>query len=432
MRVSRPRVRTLTYTIATASSLALTAACAGGEASQDAAEEPVAETSATAEQDEVDDAEDDDAESQAALDGEEDDLEALLRDAGFSADLIQESYPSDELREWILLLDGFDLLLDEHPEVLEQDMELVVSTNNNADDEQRARAIEDQYEDMSVTMADGLGEHLGEIYETARIDGRTPLTEALISRDEQRAAGPNASSNPPKDHWDHPRPYLQEPDSIEYFDREDGDAHDTTSGAYPSGHTSQAYWQGVFLATLLPELADGMLARTSEAGHNRVVMGVHYPLDVVGGRMMGTAIAAERWNDEEFRPLLLEAREELVDLLESECGASLEECVAQDEPYAELADAAAVYEERMTYGFPQIGEAGQPMDVPESAPALLLTAHPDLNDEQRRQVLELTAIDSGFPLDKDGPDGGWQRLNLLAAMTATVEIDDSGDVVLVD
>lgn len=430
MRPSRPRLRAATATLAMASSLALVAACAGGEASPDATEAPADETPA-AEQDDVDDA--DEADSQAALAGDEqDDVVALLRDAGFSAELIQDSYPSDDLREWVPLLDGFDLLLEEHPEILDQDMALVVEFNNNADEELRDRAIEDQYEDMSVTMADGLGERLGEIYETARLDGRTPLTEALISRDQQRAAGPNASSNPPKDHWDHPRPYIQEPDSIEYFDREGGDAHDSTSGAYPSGHTSQAYWQGVFLATLLPEVAEGMLARTSEAGHHRLVMGVHYPLDVIGGRMMGTAIAAERWNDEEFRPLLLEAREELVDLFESECGAALAECMAQDVPYADSADAAAVYEERMTYGFPQIGEGGQPVDVPETAPALLLTAHPELSDEQRRQVLDLTAIDSGFPLDKSGPDGGWQRLNLLAAMTATVEIDGSGDVVIVD
>ncbi len=371
------------------------------------------------------------AEAEADDDEEEEPTSVeLLQGAGFSEDIIAETYPSDELRDWIPLLDGFDELLADHPDVMQRDMDLVIEINNNSDETQRERAIEDQYEDMSVTMADGLGETLGEIYATARAEGRAPKTETLIAREIQRAAGPNASSNPAKDHWDHPRPYIQQPDDIEYFDREDGDAHDSTSGAYPSGHTSQAYWQGVFLATLLPELADPIMARTSEAGHNRLVMGVHFPLDVISGRMMGTAIAAERWNDEEFRPLLMEAREELIDLLEAECGDDLATCIEADERYLSAAEADSVYAERMTYGFEQINESGQPIEIPATAPALLLTAHPDLDADQRRTVLELTAIDSGYPLDKDGPDGGWQRIDLRAALTADVEVDDDGEVTL--
>ena len=93
-----------------------------------------------------------------------------------------------------------------------------------------------------------------------------------------------------------------------HHDKEGGTADDTTSGSYPSGHTSQAYWQGTALATLLPELAPQILARASQAAHHRVVMGVHYPLDVIGGRMMGQAIAERRWSDPEFRPVLAAAR----------------------------------------------------------------------------------------------------------------------------
>lgn len=357
----------------------------------------------------------------------------------YDPELLDAEYPSDGHHDLIPLLDGFDDLLENHPEILAEDMAKVVEINHGSaqNEEQRERALDDQYEDMSVTMSEGLGEELGKIYKEGRENGDLPKTEALLLKDgpdQGRVARDGSSTNPAKEHWvdDAPRPYIAEPDAIDYFDREDGDAYDSTGGAFPSGHTSQAYWQGVTLATLLPELADGVLARTSEAGNNRIVIGVHYPTDVIGGRMSGASLVANRWADEEFQPLLEEARDELVGYLEEECGADLEQCIAEDSPYVRAEDAAELYTERMTYGFEQIGEAGQDLEVPADAPSLLITAHSDLDEEQRRQVLELTAIDSGYPLDKPGPDGGWQRIDLLAAMTADVEVDEGGTVTLVD
>lgn len=349
----------------------------------------------------------------------------------FSASILEAEYSSDRTIDYVPILDAFDDIRKQHPEIIDLNMQKTIDINHSSSEEQRERARADQYQDMSITMADGLGENLGEIYADAATNGLLPKTMALISKDEQRAAGDGASSNPSKEYFAFPRPYIADPDAIEYIDKEGGDAYDSTSGAYPSGHTSQAYWQGTLLATMLPELADGILARTSEAGHNRIVMGVHYPLDVIGGRMMGQAIAAKRWADPEFRVLFKEASEELRAVLESECGDTLAVCIADDTPYLSATDAAATYENRMTYGFEQIGQADQPFTAPEMASTLLISSHPDLTDEQREQVLQLTALDSGYPLDKSGTDGGWQRMNLLAAMTAEVSVDADGTVKLV-
>src|SRR5699024_6609421 len=133
-------------------------------------------------------------------------------------------------------------------------------------------------------------------------------------------------------------------------------AYDSESGAYPSGHTNQAYWQGTLLATLLPELAPQILARTAESGNYRVVMAMHYPLDVIGGRMMGQASIAKRWADDEFRSLLEEARAELHAVLEADCGGNLSDFIAQDSAYLSTEDAKALYRERLTYDFQQRSE----------------------------------------------------------------------------
>ncbi|MFC5126119.1 phosphatase PAP2 family protein [Pseudoclavibacter helvolus] len=279
-------------------------------------------------------------------------------------------------------------------------------------------------------MADGLGENLGAIYTEARLAGELPKIEALLAKS-GGLVGYYSSSNPSKNYFDYDRPYIRFPELLQYRDKEGGDAWASTSGAYPSGHTSQAYWQGTSLSMMLPELAPQILARTSEAGNNRIVMAAHYPLDVMSGRMMGQHIVERRMSDPAFRELFAEAEAELRGVLEAGCGAALADCIAADTPYLSDEDAVAVYEQRMSYEFPQIAASGDAVTIPANAESLLITSHPDLTPEQRRQVLELTAIDSGYPLD-EGTEGSWQRLNLAAAMAAQVRVNAEGTVSLVD
>lgn len=95
-------------------------------------------------------------------------------------------------------------------------------------------------------------------------------------------------------------------------------------GSFPSGHTTTAYQAGVTLATLLPQLAPEILARASEAGNDLIVLGVHYPLDIIGGRIDGEAALAARWSDKAFRTGVLEpARTELLNYPTAQCGSTL-------------------------------------------------------------------------------------------------------------
>ena len=225
------------------------------------------------------------------------------------------------------------------------------------------------------------------------------------------------------------------------------------SQSFPSGHTAKAYNLGINLATLLPELGPELLTRASEAGNNRIVLGVHYPLDVIGSRISASADATALWSDQSFRTSELEpAHEELENYVAARCkadglGDTVEACVgktganadkgytnsftddvASTEPVTDRASAIDVYTSRMTYGFNPTSASGQAAKVPDGAANLLLTAFPDLSDAQRTQVLKASEIGSGYPLDKSSE--GFQRINLAKAFSANVSLSEDGKTII--
>ena len=234
----------------------------------------------------------------------------------------------------------------------------------------------------------------------------------------------------------------------------------TVSQAFPSGHTTAAYAYGLALAEVLPELGPEILARASEAGNNRVVLGVHYPMDIMGGRIEGHSnVSGALTTDRLYVASLKAARTELTAYLTRRCeadghGDTLQACIgnvgANDKkgyyntftdsvstaPVVDRASALKAYRARMTYGFDKASAYGRPAPsatapvVPAGAENLLDTAFPTLSDAQRRQVLAATEIDAGYALDSSS--GGWQRLNLAAAMSAKVTVDKAGRVVKVE
>jgi LPXTG-motif cell wall-anchored protein len=348
----------------------------------------------------------------------------------FTPEELSYGYPSNAAYDYIPIMDEFTDIVTNQPDVVALNDSTTVRINTTATSTESDRAIVDNYADMAYSMADGLGANLGALYAAAWDAGELPKTRALVSKS-GGLVGYHSSTNPAKDFFDYDRPYIRFGPDLVYRDLADGtgNAWNSTSGSYPSGHTSQAYWQGTTLATLLPELAPQILARTSEAGNNRIVMAAHYPLDVMSGRMMGQNIVERRWSDPEFRVLLEEASAELRTVLEAGCGAALDVCIAADTPYLSDEAALAVYEERMTYDFVQTSAAGEEFTLPVGAESLLISDQPTLTAAQRRQVLELTAIDSGYPLD-EGSNGSWQRINLAAAMAADVVVNADGSVSL--
>jgi membrane-associated phospholipid phosphatase len=219
-------------------------------------------------------------------------------------------------------------------------------------------------------------------------------------------------------------------------------------GAFVSGHTNLAYNQALGLAFLVPQQYKGLLARASELGNNRILAGMHSPLDVIGGRIEATAIVATNiygalydangnrvdWTNPANTAAyaVYQAYTQTQKYLAQSCGtSSVDECLKRagakagyedrDEARGDDRDCnldpddAGGYTYRLTYGLALAGNAHASESVPVQAQVLLLTRFPYLTDEQRTEILRDTALPAGFALLDGNTWDGWGRLNLYAA-----------------
>lgn len=326
------------------------------------------------------------------------------------------------------VVSNFEDLRRNHPKAIEENSATSIRINNEAAPDTVARAQHDaltERDGVLMAFSDALGPTLGGHLRTALAENRLPKLQMLLGGWTARAGGPASSTFIEKNIFRNPRPYIAHPDAIRQYRVDHHDLY-PTSGSFPSGHTNQSAWTTALWAYMLPEFSAQLLNRGSEAGFNRVVLGVHYPLDVIGGRMTGNAAAADRLNDPKMRAALDAAGAELRAELEWRCGKNLSECAAD---IGAQQQAVQQYTERMTYGMQtRVYSPEAPMVVPQATPVLLASVFPHLTWEQRAEVLRQTASEAGYPLDDQSPRGSWQRINLARAMAANVTVDEHGAV----
>lgn len=319
----------------------------------------------------------------------------------------------DNQKAGIELLSAFSKL---PAPVLDQNLKTVETINLDATQGLRHQALADA-EGISYLyfLSDALGPRLGKAFIAAYDKGELSKAAALIKTSE-------VSTGAAKKHFDYKRPFLiqgntihQVPDDVVVKDNK---PYSADGGSFPSGHTNTGYTDSLLMAEMIPERFDSLVERGARYGYSRIVLGVHYPLDVMGSRMVAQRNVAHYLNDPAYRKLFNEARDQLRTALEKECGTSLAECArtaGKDDPYRDPA-MKEFYRFTMTYDLPQQKGNVQPVKVPEGAEVLLEAALPNLSASARRDLMVKTALPGGYPLSGETADQNfWQRLNLPEA-----------------
>ncbi|MGH1570062.1 phosphatase PAP2 family protein [Methylobacterium sp. P31] len=264
-------------------------------------------------------------------------------------------------------------------------------------------------------------------------------------------------------------PHLRAYRGTDYFgaashslDRLRGPKQDLmNSPSYPSGHTTYGYTESMLLALLVPERYQQMVARAAEYGNDRIIVGAHYAMDVIGGRATSlhalahllandpayvgqirknpavldtvAADAGKQVGVTDYRSLLNEARAAMAEALKAGCGDSVAACAAKDTGrFKDSSANAAFYAATQTYGLPVVHPetAGRQEDVAKVAPEaghLLTAAFPALTLEEANAILTETQGPGGGFLDDGSEFGLYSRLDLYAAAGKAAALAASRD-----
>lgn len=357
------------------------------------------------------------------------------------------------------LLSGFDRLWTPGPTwntgtptaqgtpILSSNIQYVVNVTQSRTAEQASAAYLDDRRNQSYSVISGLGSLAPDYYAgsgaVTTITGVPADATSVAYNDAGTGAGLTSSAlgnvvtlvntlrgnysstTPPKNYFLYPRPWRQSDEVVVLPTLVPvKSTTPATDSGFPSGHTNAGYLAAIALAYAAPQRFDEMIIRASDLGENRILAGMHSPLDVIGARMEATALAAAILSDPANAALKTAAYNQAQSYFSAPL--SHDSVMAQSDYVANK----TLYTTRLTYGLSPIDDTNRAAVVPKGAEVLIESRFSYLDAGQRREVLRTTEIASGQVLDDAE---GWSRLNLYAAgggygrfdSTVTVTMDAS-------
>ncbi|SDR49785.1 autotransporter-associated beta strand repeat-containing protein [Paraburkholderia fungorum] len=260
-----------------------------------------------------------------------------------------------------------------------------------------------------------------------------------------------ATGNTSKYYFKYARPYLWSSEGISIVVPALQSAQTTTAGlsaaknaGFASGHTAEYVRRAAAMAYALPERFQEFYAAALKFGEYRIIAGVHSPLDVIGGRMVGLAAAAANLYSAENSALSstnvnsilttsfkTTTRSQALSAMQSAAGKttwkdfydylhsgtqSTDSTASGFDLYYDHDKNKTDFERRMTIGmsaYSSLYPTTTDPVVPKGAEVLLETRYPYLSADQRRVMLKTTEFASGYPVMTDAE--GWGRLDMFKA-----------------
>ena len=127
-------------------------------------------------------------------------------------------------------------------------------------------------------------------------------------------------------------------------------------GGFPSGHTNAFHLASLAYAYAVPERFQELVTRALELSDTRIMAGMHSTVDVMGGRIMATALAAATLADPANAGLKAAARAQALAYFTARTGTTADTLYAyahsagpRTDPYADRHANARAVEPRLTY-----------------------------------------------------------------------------------
>lgn len=172
------------------------------------------------------------------------------------------------------------------------EVETIIAIQKNASPTERSKAAEERnvHPEMMIKQID-----------PAITRQRYPALYHMMDRVSATSYKVGEAS---KNYWRTSRPYIMDTRVKALIN-----AH--SNPAYPSGHTTSSYSWAYALSQVMPDKRAALMQRAEEIAQHRVLVGMHYPHDIRGGKELALLITGGLQQNTEFQADCEKARAEM-------------------------------------------------------------------------------------------------------------------------